>query len=119
MKGKKTSVRIGSTAQYIQLLNGIFYLTDTEIKILAMFIDTHKVVTNAGIKTNAFSTEMKKKVAERLGRDDFNTLNNYIKNIHDKKAIIRTAEGYDIQALLIPDNDEFITFKLKWITKHS
>jgi hypothetical protein len=117
MKGKKTRVRIGSTAQYIQLLNGIFYLTDMEIRILAMFIDTHKKVTDAGLDINAFSTEMKKKVAERLGRENFNTLNNYIKSMHDKKAIVKTSEGYDVQNLLIPDSDEFITFKLEWITR--
>lgn len=117
MKGKKTRVRIGSTAQYIQLLNGIFYLTDTEIKILAMFIDTHKRATDAGLDINAFSTEMKKKVSDRLGRDNFNTLNNYIKSMCEKRAIIKVEEGYDVQGILIPDKDEFITFKIEWITK--
>lgn len=117
-KAKRTRVRIESTFQYIQLLNGVFSLTDTEIKVLAAFIDVHEAVTHAGIDINVFSTEMKKKVAKKLHREDFNTLNNYIKAIHDKKAIKRCEEGYTIQPLLIPNNDEYIILKLEWTKKN-
>jgi len=117
MKGKETNVKISSTFQYIQLLNGIFGLTDTEIEVLAAFIDQHKLVRKAGLKLNPFFTEMKKKVAEKLGRDDFNTLNNYIKRMHDKRAIKKIDDGYVIHPILVPNNDKSIIFHLKWIKK--
>lgn len=114
MKQKKVAVRIKSTAHYIKLFNGIINLTDTEIKILAAFIDEFKKVKAAGLDMNMFSTELKKKVASKLGRDDFNTLNNYIKSMRDKRVLVKVVDGYEVNDILIPEEGEQeIIFKLK------
>jgi|GEM_PF-2157485 len=115
MTEKKTTVKIKTTFQYVQLMNGIFGLTDTEIKVLAAFIDKQKQLKASNIDINVFCTEIKKQVAERLGRDNFNTLNNYIKRMHDKKAIRKIDSGYEIHWLLVPNNEKEVVFKIKWI----
>lgn len=112
MKRKKIGVKIRSTAHYIKLFNGIFNLTDTEIKILGAFIDEYEKITQAGLSMNMFCTELKKKVSDSLGRDDFNTLNNYIKRMHDKKVLTKVEEGYEVVPQLIPNGEEEIVFKL-------
>lgn len=113
MKSKKIGVKIRSTAHYIKLFNGIFNMTDTEIKVLGAFIDEYKKIEKAGLDLNMFSTSVKKKVAENLGRDDFNTLNNYIKRMHDKGILTKVVDGYEVNKTLIPGEEEEIVFKLK------
>lgn len=111
MKEKELEIPINDTYNYLKLFNGLIGLTDTERRILAEFIDMKKKMDKAGIGGNPFSTEIKKNVAKNLGRDDFNTLNNYIKKFVDKGAIIKTENGYQIQPTLIPsDGEEKITF---------
>lgn len=111
---KRIKVKADTTFKYIQLLNGVFKLTDMEIRVLADFIDLYKKLQDAGIDTNPFSTENKKKVADKQGRDDFNTLNHYIQNLRKKKAISKTNRGYEIHPFLIPKDDEQgITFIFK------
>lgn len=102
MKEKRLGINIPDTYNYIRIFNGLMDLTDMEMKILAEFIDLKKSLDKAGIGVNPFSTEMKKKVAERLGRNDFNTLNNYIKSFADKGATVKTDDGYQINSTLIP-----------------
>lgn len=113
MKQKKIGVRIKSTAHYIKLFNGVFNLTDTEIKILGAFIDEHRKIEEAGLDMNMFATPLKKKVAKNLGRGDFNTLNNYIKSMHDKKILTKVVDGYEVVPQLIPEGEEEIVFRLK------
>jgi hypothetical protein len=113
MKTKKIKVKVDTTFKYIQIFNGIFGLTDTEIEILAEFIDAKIRLDKAGITMNAFSTEIKKQVATKLGRDDFNTLNNYIKKLKEKGAIIPDGDGYRILPLFITTGESQITFELQ------
>lgn len=113
MKQKRIGIKIRSTAHYIKLFNGVFNLTDTEIKILGAFIDEYKKIEEAGLDLNMFSTALKKKVAKRLGRDDFNTLNNYIKNLHDKGVLTKIVDGYEVVSTLIPNGEDEVVFKLK------
>lgn len=102
MEEREFEIPIKDTYNYIRLFNGLMDLTDMEMTILAEFIDLKRSLDKAGVTVNPFSTEMKKKVAERLGRDDFNTLNNYIKNFADKGATRKVDDGYEINELLIP-----------------
>lgn len=103
---KKITVKIKNIKEYIQMMNGFFELTDSEINVLSEFIKMKMALDKSDVSINPFSVNIKKKVAEALGRDDFNTLNSYIKRVKDKGAIYPTQEGYKINRLLIPDNDE-------------
>lgn len=109
---KKYTVKIADTKDYIEFYNGIFKLSPTEIEILSEFVDIYNSLRGSSLNINPFSTEMKKKVAENLGRDDFNTLNNYIKSLCDKGAIYHTTDGYGIHHMLIPMNEQKVEFKL-------
>lgn len=111
-------VPIKTTEQYVTLMTGILrltgkQLTDTEIQILSTFIDVEKEIQQKGLPFNTFSTEMKKEVSRRLMRDDFNTLNNYIKSFHDKGIIKKTDEGYEILPILIPGTEGGVCFMFK------
>lgn len=102
MNEKIISIPIPDTYNYVRLFNGLMNLTDMEIMILAEFIDLKMTIDKAEININPFSTEMKKKVAEKLDRKDFNTLNTYIKNFAEKGAIVKINDGYMINPVLIP-----------------
>ena len=92
----------------------MFNLTDKEILVLSKFIDMHKKLNSEGI--DVFSAEIKKKIAEQLSMDDFNTLNIYIKRLKDKNAIRKKGSTYQISPLLImKENEEGVEFL--WQTK--
>lgn len=110
---KTLKIPINDTRDYISIFNFIFNLTKIEIEILAEFIDLYRELSRASININPFSTDMKKKVANNLGRKDFNTLNNYIKSFQNKKAIKHTNVGYEIHPLLIPMDEDEIRFIIK------
>lgn len=109
---KKFRIPVKSTEAYISIFNFIFNLTKVEIQILAAFIDIYSDLSRLSININPFSTEIKKKVAEKLGREDFNTLNNYIKILYEKRAIQKTNIGYEINKILIPVNEDRIVFEI-------
>ena len=86
-------INTDSTIKFLQVFNGILELTDTELKVLAEFIDSSETV-------NLCSPINKKKISENLGIKDHNTLNNYVKRLKDKKAIVQTKNGYELSPLL-------------------
>lgn len=95
MDFKKITINAKTTIKYLQVFNGIFNLTDNELKVLGTLIENRETV-------NLCSSANKKKTAEKLGIKDFNTLNNYVKRLKDKKAIISTKNGYDVNPMLVP-----------------
>jgi len=111
---KSYSVKIADTRDYIEFYNGLFKLSPTEMDILAEFVNIYLSLKSSSLNINPFSTDMKKKVSDRLGRDDFNTLNNYIKSLRKKGAIYPTTDGYGIHSMLVPMNEEAVSFKIKW-----
>jgi F0F1-type ATP synthase epsilon subunit len=90
---RKIKITPNSTLKFIQVFNGILELTDTEMQVLAALIDNRETV-------NLCSAMNKQKVAELLKIKDFNTLNNYVKRLKDKKAIVVTNNGYELSKLL-------------------
>ena len=82
---RKITVNIDSTYKYLQLWNGIFNLTNTELKVLSTFIDIEEITEDK----NLCSIQNKKEVARNLGIKDPNTLNNYIKKFKDKRVITK------------------------------
>lgn len=106
MSEKRLRLKVNTIEEYLSIFDGIFNLTETEKTILGEFIKVEKTLDRNRLDINPFSTDMKKKVSDRLGRDDFNTLNNYIKNFKDKKAILSTDDGYRINPVLMPKENE-------------
>lgn len=111
---KVIKVTLRNTEQYLRILNGMFKLTDKEILVLAAFIDKQKELESTGL--NVFSTEVKKKIAEELGMDDFNTMNVYVKRLKDKKAVIYKNSTYKVNPILIKRDWEKGVYFL-WQTK--
>ena len=90
---RKFNIKTDTTLKFLQVFNGILELTDTELRILASFIDNSETV-------NLCSPANKKKVAEIMEIKDHNTLNNYVKRLKDKGAIVQTKNGYELSPLL-------------------
>jgi len=107
---KKITVKADSTYKYLQLWNGIFNLTNTELVILSSFIDVDNITEN----TNFCAMENKRAVAKGVGIKDPNTLNNYIKKFKDKGVIQKVGSNYVLNKLLLPkQNGETIEITIK------
>tara|TARA_B100000497_G_C7689685_1_gene418933 strand:- start:2851 stop:3183 length:333 start_codon:yes stop_codon:yes gene_type:complete len=93
---QKITIKVNSTYKYLQLWNGIFNLTDMELKVLATLVDLQV----ASKEQNLCMSDNKKKAARALGISDFNTLNNYVKKFKDKRAIRKVGKNYVLNQLL-------------------
>tara|TARA_R100000329_G_scaffold120428_1_gene99271 strand:- start:1133 stop:1462 length:330 start_codon:yes stop_codon:yes gene_type:complete len=93
---KKITVNIDSTYKHLQLWNGIFDLTNTELKVLSSFIDVQDITKDS----NMCSMKNKIQVARFIGIKDPNTLNNYIKKFKDKRVISKVGGNYVLNQLL-------------------
>jgi hypothetical protein len=98
---RKISIKTDTTLKYLQVFNGLLELTDKEMGILAEFVDS-------SVTLNLCSAENKKLVAKKLGIKDPNTLNNYVKRLKDKGAIMQVPEGYSLSGLLKKDSHVII-----------
>ena len=98
---RKIQIKAETTFKYLQIFNGILELTDKELLILSKFIDLAET-------TNICSSDSKKKVAESVGIEDPNTLNNYVKRLKDKGAISKNKNGYIVSQLLKKDKTVLI-----------
>jgi len=92
-KPRVIKIQPDTTVKFLQVFNGILELTDTELKVLAAFIDLSETV-------NLCSPINKRKVSEMMEIKDHNTLNNYVKRLKDKRAITQTKNGYELSPLL-------------------
>tara|TARA_E500000318_G_scaffold107792_1_gene117577 strand:+ start:609 stop:944 length:336 start_codon:yes stop_codon:yes gene_type:complete len=93
---QKITINVSSTYKYLQFWNGVFNLTSTELKVLATLVDTATILEDPSI----CSAKVKKEAAKALGNSDFNTLNNYVKKMKDKKAIRKDGKFYVLNRLL-------------------
>ena len=96
---QQITIKVNSTFKYLQLWNGIFKLTDTELRVLSTLIESSKF----GDAPNLCSSENKKIAARALAINDFNKLNNYVKKFKDKKAIRKEGKNYKLNTLLNTD----------------
>tara|TARA_Y100000592_G_C5262061_1_gene217851 strand:+ start:59 stop:379 length:321 start_codon:yes stop_codon:yes gene_type:complete len=97
---KLITVKADTTLKYLQIWNGIFNLTEMELEILSRLLDKRED------NDNLCNVTAKKKVAQDLHIDDYRTLNNYVKRLKDKGAIILKENKYKINSLLNPSNDD-------------
>ena len=94
---RKINIKTNNTLKFLQVFNGILELTDTELRVLANLIDNSETV-------NLCSPINKKKVAEIMEIKDHNTLNNYVKRLKDKKAILKDKANYKLNPMLVKQN---------------
>ena len=86
----KVKIKANSIYKRLQIWNGIFNLTNKELEVVSAFI---KVNITAKRK-NLCSKKNKDEVARILLFDDPNTLNNYIKKLKDKGALIKLFQNF-------------------------
>ena len=106
---QKITINVNSTYKYLQLLNGIFNLTSTELKVLAALVDAAAILEDI----NICSAKSKKAAARTVGQEDFNTLNNYVKKIKDKGAIKKSGKDYVLNRLL-DQSTKKVEVNIKW-----
>ncbi len=97
---RKITINADTTFKFLQVFNGILELTDKELLILSKFIDIGA--------QNLCSADSKKLVAEELDMKDPNTLNNYVKRLKDKGAIVKNSNGYKLSKLIQPQKSVVI-----------
>jgi len=112
MRRKELSMSASSPENFIKIFNGHFELTHAEVAVLSQFMLVHLALKKARIQVNAFSTDMKKRVARRMGKSNYHTLNTYIKALADKGAITKIEGGYAFHEWLEPTGEREILIKL-------
>jgi hypothetical protein len=114
---KKIHIPIQTVEDYLQIHRGIFSLTDEECRVLAEFIRIQAHIQQNNLLINPFSTEMRKLASKNLKRDNYHTLNNYIKSLKDKKALNEVEGGYEVHRILLPSTlqgEEIIHLSVRW-----
>ena len=106
---QKITITVNSTFKYLQLWNGIFKLTDTELRVLSSLVEASKFEDDL----NLCSPATKKVAARVLAINDFNKLNNYVKRFKDKKAIYKDGKNYKLNKLLNTDTKS-VQIDIKW-----
>jgi hypothetical protein len=92
-------------SHYLQLMNGLFQLTDRERECLVEFIKYDS--------KNACCMQARKHVAAAMNFKSVSVLNNYVKSLKDKRVIQKTKGGsYVYHPSAVPDyNNMDIRFK--------
>lgn len=106
---QKITINVNSTLKYLQFWNGVFNLTTTEVKVLSALVDAASVLEDP----NICSAKVKKAAAKVLRLSDFNTLNNYVKKMKDKKAIRKDGKNYTLNRLLNLDTKK-VEVNINW-----
>ena len=82
---------------FLEVLNGLLKLTETELKILAVFLEVST--------TSPCTHEFKLEVLKRCDIKNIAVLNNYIKKFKDKGVLIYNESGlYFYNPVLNPEN---------------
>ena len=95
------TVSLDTVYKRIKFWNGVFDLTSMELEVLSNLIN----ISNSKY-SDICNIENKKKVAESLGIEDHNTLNNYVKKLKDKGALNYDKRKYTLPRLLNPTVSE-------------
>ena len=99
-KVTRIKIPVSNSFQYLKVWGGLFELTISERQMLAVILDTE----------NAFSTEGRKVLREKMSFTSPNTVNVYIKNLKDKKAVLAKNGGYIVNPVLNPTDSLTIDF---------
>jgi hypothetical protein len=94
----KVKIKANSIYKRLQIWNGIFDLTNKELEVVSAFIKVNMTAK----RKNLCSKKNKNDVAKLLGFEDPNDLNNYIKKLKDKGALVFNKSSYSVNKLLNP-----------------
>jgi hypothetical protein len=94
----KVKIKANSIYKRLQIWNGIFDLTNKELEVVSAFIKVNMTAK----RKNLCSKKNKDGVAKLLGFEDPNDLNNYIKKLKDKGALVFNKNSYSVNKLLNP-----------------
>jgi hypothetical protein len=102
---------------YITLWNGGLKLTENEQKLLVAIIELYQEIEVSGTKGQyinelLFSTRKRKELMSKLNLNP-QAFNNYFKGLKDKKVILESNDGYQLNPMMIPENK--ITFEFELI----
>jgi len=112
---KKTfSATLEELDDYVQLLNGIFQMTQMEQTVFLYFLKAS--IALRGKDQTAFDPKTKKDIAEEMGREKHHFLNGYIQALKEKGVLIpkKSVGQYEIHPLLNPKGERQITIELNW-----
>jgi hypothetical protein len=109
---RELTVKIYKTEHFVKLFNGFFDMTSKEVEVISRFIEQYEALL--GTMISPFSTDSKKIVANKMGMDDYNHLNIYLKKLVAKKVIKKKDNEYVINPLLLPlEKDSKIIIECK------
>lgn len=98
---KKVQIKTNPNAKlYLQILNGIFNLTERELEVASKFLELYWIEKN-----NVFTVNHKKKIANELSIKNFNSLNIYIKTFVNKRLIVKEPYGYSFKSIFNKDEE--------------
>lgn len=103
----KITIKAETTIKRLGIWNGIFNLTKKELEVISALVDA-EAISNTG---NVAAVENKKVAAQTVGIEDYNTLNNYIKRLKDKKALILKGNIYILHTLL-RENTKYVEISI-------
>lgn len=83
-------------SSFLEVLNGLLKLSDTELKVLTVFLDVNS--------KEPCSHEFKLEVIKRCEMKNVAVLNNYIKKFKDKGVLIVDKGLYFYNPVLNPEN---------------
>ena len=111
---KTFSATLEELEDYVQLLNGIFQMTNMEMTVFMYLLKAS--IALRGEDQTAFDPGTKKDIAKEMGRDKHHFLNGYIKSLKEKGALIpkETTGQYRINPLLNPKGESAINIELDW-----
>mgnify|MGYP003681522701 CR=1 FL=1 len=99
--------------KFLSAINGVMNLSQKERMILGEFMTIRDILK--GSDEVVFSSSMRKKVQKKLNITEHN-LNNYIKSLKEKRAIVKREDALVINRSIIPvvkDKKSTITFNFK------
>jgi hypothetical protein len=91
---KRINISFKTTLEYVKAVNGLFGLTESEMKVVSEIIDL-----DLPEGMDRFGTDARKAVAVRVGIPS-NQMNMYVKKLVDKGAV--RPKPYSIHQALIP-----------------
>jgi hypothetical protein len=111
---KTFSATLEELEDYVQLLNGIFQMTNMEMTVFMYLLKAS--IALRGEDQTAFDPDTKKDIAKEMGREKHHFLNGYIKSLKEKGALIpkKTTGQYRINPLLNPKGESAINIELDW-----
>jgi hypothetical protein len=116
MTNKQITIRnIDSVGKYLRIFNGVFNLTPAELDVLEQIVLRQLRQIKAGNSADVFSPGAKAAIAAQLKMAHPYHMNNYVKKLRDKGAILSAPDGQLlVHPWLMPKGEKQIVINLQW-----